>query len=884
MLKKLFSLLFVPFLFFSVLFYGQAKNEVESITEDEGLISNYIFGIVKDQNGFFWTGSDKGLAKYHDGKWHVFDTDSNLPGNYINQICSDYKGGLLLYFSEKGLYYFDTRINKITKKYNYPTKTSAKLYNADINRNYILIAGENSTYYTINRHSINDLQKLNYEKKPDGSIQFFVNQQNRKIVVATDKIFKPKLLHAGNQSYRSVPGLGIQVFEKGSIVDTITENEGLGSNLITSVFQKPSGDIFYSTLGGGISVLRNYNNRKTFSLESSSIRGIQYFNGFYYILADGFLKIVNQKGIIKVLKVENDALSFFVKDDILYTGNFSGINKYSIKNLEIKLLESIKYTSGVSRIFENNGKIYFSTYGGGIQEYPKGVVENKYPFLTIENFFKIKNGYAGISYENGFFLTDNNLKITQHFHKKNSLKSNYVSTVFSDNDTIWVGSRNNITGLVDGKQVVNYDHNNGYIGSVVKNIFRGKGGYIWVVSDKMVMKKTNKKLVPVGSLNFLGSDKNSTISSIYNSEHNTLVMLTKTKFSTVELDKIRPKTNPLAPSLLSITYDGKIVKDWKNIIIPYENKYINFFFDSVDKDLLTSATLFYKINNGNWEKFDQPQMFQLQNLNEGNYQINFKTVNSDGYEKFYSEPINIKVNDVFYKRGWFFLLSLLITFVVTGLIFYEISQNKIKKKYEEIRIQSELESERKRISRDLHDNIGAYTTSLIAKVDNIKPNGDKEVGQLFEIRENAEFIMNLLRQTIWVLGTKASPLSTYIDSFQNYLHKYLIPYPHINYNINEEVEDYNKMFESSKMISVFRIFQEAIQNIVKHSEATTITMNIKSNEKLSLEIIDNGKGFNIEEKHNGYGIKNMKIRAEELDYQFTMESNSTGTRILLKQR
>ncbi|WP_297984560.1 ATP-binding protein [uncultured Chryseobacterium sp.] len=873
------------FLLFSINYlFGQANNEVENITEDEGLVSNYIFGIVRDQDNFMWAASDKGLAKYHDKKWHVLDADSGMPGNYVNQMASDHKQGLLLYFSEKGLFYFDTRLNKIIRKYNYPIKNSVKLCNSDINPNYLIVIGENGKIQTINRYDIKNLKTLSYSKNSNGSLTFFLMENGKKINVATDKIFKNKVYGIGKNTYEPIYGLGILVKENGKVRDTITENEGLGSNLLSGVYQTPSKDLIFTTLGGGASVIRNFNSRKTFKLENSSVRSLQYENGIYYILADGYLKILDDRKFIKKIKLSNDALSFLVKGDILYVGTFSNISKYSIKNFELKLLESTVFTFGVSKIFENQGKIYFTTYGGGIQQYPRGQIANDYPFLTIENFFRMKDGFAAISYENGLFTTDKNLNIKTFHNKNNGLKSNYVANVFSDDDTIWVGSKNQVSGLLNGKVVTNYNSSNGFTGNMVKNIFRGKNGFIWVVSDRMIMKKIGKKLIPLGSLNFLGAERDITLSSIYVKELNKIAIVSKSQFSTIDLDKIHPKQNPEMPKILSISSDGNEITDWEKIVLPHENKYINFYFDSVDKQLLTSSALYYKVNNGDWEKFEDPQVLQFQHLDQGKYKINFKTINSDGYEKLLAETITVKVDDIFYKKWWFFLLSLLLTFGVAALFFYEMSQNKIKKKFEEIRIQSELEAERKRISRDLHDNIGAYTTSLIAKVDNIRPDDQKDVNQLFEIREDAEYIMSLLRQTIWVLGTKESPVSTYIDSFRNYIHKYLIPYPHISYELIEEIDDPNKMFESTKLLSLFRIVQEALQNAVKHSGADKITVKFNSKNKIKLEIRDNGKGFDVSEKHFGYGLKNMKVRAEELNFDLHINTDITGTSIQLQEK
>ena len=66
---------------------------------------------------------------------------------------------------------------------------------------------------------------------------------------------------------------------------------------------------------------------------------------------------------------------------------------------------------------------------------------------------------------------------------------------------------------------------------------------------------------------------------------------------------------------------------------------------------------------------------------------------------------------------------------------------------------------------------------------------------------------------------------------------------------------------------LFRIVQEAIHNIIKHADASIISIKLHyNNSLLSLEIIDNGKGFTLEDKsEQGIGILNMKKRADTLN-------------------
>lgn len=108
MLKnRIYKLLFLLLIFLQWKVSAQHASYLETITEKEGLPSNYIFSITQDDTGVMWLGTDKGLVKYDNHKYTVYDSDSGLPGNYVNVVQSLGGKGLLLEISEKGKYYFD---------------------------------------------------------------------------------------------------------------------------------------------------------------------------------------------------------------------------------------------------------------------------------------------------------------------------------------------------------------------------------------------------------------------------------------------------------------------------------------------------------------------------------------------------------------------------------------------------------------------------------------------------------------------------------------------------------------------------------------------------------------------------------------------------------
>ena len=83
---------------------------------------------------------------------------------------------------------------------------------------------------------------------------------------------------------------------------------------------------------------------------------------------------------------------------------------------------------------------------------------------------------------------------------------------------------------------------------------------------------------------------------------------------------------------------------------------------------------------------------------------------------------------------------------------------------------------------------------------------------------------------------------------------------------------------------LYRIIQEALNNINRHAEATKIILKLTiENKKLKLTIIDNGIGFNISKVKKGIGIKNMYNRVAAIDGKIEILSKkNTGTTIHVK--
>ncbi|TAD86503.1 MAG: hypothetical protein EAY75_08130 [Bacteroidetes bacterium] len=203
-------------------------------------------------------------------------------------------------------------------------------------------------------------------------------------------------------------------------------------------------------------------------------------------------------------------------------------------------------------------------------------------------------------------------------------------------------------------------------------------------------------------------------------------------------------------------------------------------------------------------------------------------------------------------------LLLTIALLLLGFLYYRKS---LKQKLD-------MANMREKISRNLHDDIGASISSLhiystIAQ--SLLPNEpSKTIELLQKISHQSKQLMENMNDMVWSMKgdeIDAMTLSTQLKNFG----AELLTAKNIqcHYDISDEAFKAFKTFESRK--NVLLIIKEAMNNVAKYSNASHAEIQVlKAEKRLSIKICDNGIGFNAAEQHQGNGIKNMSARAREL--------------------
>lgn len=207
-----------------------------------------------------------------------------------------------------------------------------------------------------------------------------------------------------------------------------------------------------------------------------------------------------------------------------------------------------------------------------------------------------------------------------------------------------------------------------------------------------------------------------------------------------------------------------------------------------------------------------------------------------------------------------------------------------------IKVIEAQEEERKRLARDIHDGTAQSMANILLKAELCERLMDMDQnrakGELQNLKVIAKSTLNDVRKTIYDLR----PMSLDDLGLIPTLERYIYDFNEKNW-INMELNIIGKPYELEPAIEVaiFRIIQESLNNIVKHSKASNAMISIEFlADKINLVISDNGIGFDIEKLNDndrvneGFGLISIRERTELLQGEFDIKSTSnSGTRLIV---
>lgn len=496
------------------------------------------------------------------------------------------------------------------------------------------------------------------------------------------------------------------------------------------------------------------------------------------------------------------------------------------------------------------------------------------------------------------------------FNEVENSPKGFVRVIYEDAEgVLWFGTYGD--GLVrykDGK-FFNYRVEDGLFNNGVFAILEDNRGNFWMSSNRGIHRVSRQDLNDfadgrIPKLNSVSYDEKD---GMLNAECNggRIPAGIKTRdgklwFATMggvaivdpEAEKFNP--NPPPVRIENISIDRKAVdRQASQTEVELQPGQSNIAIEYTGLSLTKSEQIKFKYKleglEKNWVEAGTKRTVDYSYLPAGSYTFRLIAANANGVWNNEGASLRIIVRPYFYQTWWFRMLAALAVALVISLIYHnrvshlrDIAENKTN--FSRRLIESQ-EAERKRIASELHDGLGQSLVVIKNRAMlGIKKGDDKErvAKELDSISESAsqaldevrEITNNLRPQLLDRLG-----LTRAINSMLKKVAGVI--------EITGEIDSIDNIFNESEEISVYRIVQESLNNVIKHSDASTAIVKIKRTEnRIIITIEDNGKGFeveNVKSKSGGLGLVGLRERTQLLNGEFSIESKiGEGTKIKLE--
>ena len=261
-------------------------------------------------------------------------------------------------------------------------------------------------------------------------------------------------------------------------------------------------------------------------------------------------------------------------------------------------------------------------------------------------------------------------------------------------------------------------------------------------------------------------------------------------------------------------------------------------------------------------------------LPPGKYQFELSAEKGLGQASSPLKTISIFIHPPFWQTSWFLALIAIAVISIIILITRYLTRIKLKQRILELEQKRSLDEERLRISREMHDDIGAGLTQISMMTEAVRiKDGNKE--QLDEIANTSRKLVGNISEIIWSLNPENNTLDQFLGYLREQLHK-LLQYSGISYEIDFPENGSTVLLNNAQRRNLLLVTKEIVHNAVKHSRATQILITCKQEpDSLKFIVKDNGCSFDASIKTKGNGLHNIRRRMTELSGNLNIDSSLT---------
>ncbi len=274
--------------------------------------------------------------------------------------------------------------------------------------------------------------------------------------------------------------------------------------------------------------------------------------------------------------------------------------------------------------------------------------------------------------------------------------------------------------------------------------------------------------------------------------------------------------------------------------------------------------------DADWQNAEGQRFVGYGPLLPGPYKFNVLACNNEGIWNQEGDTLAFVVPPYFWETWLFKIVLGLFTLILLGVVVALAQRRRYRLKLERVEHQREMERERTRIARDLHDDLGTSLTqiSMLSSLANREGTPAAEARELIQqVRGRAREMVTALDEIVWAVNPKNDSLAGLVGYLGHFAEEFYRP-TEIRCRLDIPSDLASRPLSADVRHHLFLAFKEALNNTARHSGAQQVTVRIKTDaDELIIEIEDDGHGLEKQAQLNpahGNGLINMKRRMEQL--------------------
>jgi len=565
--------------------------------------------------------------------------------------------------------------------------------------------------------------------------------------------------------------------------------------------------------------------------------------------------------------------------------------------------------------------LWVGTYNGklGLLKNGKFMPVNGLSGKPITSLVQAPDGTLWIGSLGGGLVRLQNQKLTS-FTAQDGLQSNLVRALHLDADgTLWIGTDGGGLNRWSHERMSGFTTQQGLLDDIVLQILEDDDGSLWLGCNRGICRVSKPvlndvaigKSVSVHAVNFGVSEGMSSAECVGSFGGAIKTSAGQLRFATAKgVVVINPRQqNHLAavPVALieSVRVDKQIwgfVSRTNNIsgdnnfsdpamTIPPGKHAFEFHYTGIGFDAPEKIQFRYLVDplDSGWNEAGDLRVAGYGYIPPGTYRFHVQACNLSGQWNEPGATVSFVVLAHFWQTLWFKALLVLGGIILIAVGIRRLERRRYRARLKRIEQERAIETERVRIARDLHDELGSSLTYISMSITDIGQSGENDAERLkSRVGKISGFAVRTARaldEIVWAVNPRNDSLRSLVE-YLTQVARELFENTGVKCRFQIAHDLPAVPLPPEMRHNLFLVVKEALNNALKHSHATEVSLSAKTDgQRIEIGLQDNGAGFDLATPpldSESNGLKNMRQRIEALGGQFIILSRlGQGTTIKL---